>query len=88
MHFAWISVDILDSVHFLTHPSFSRMTKKRNSQKREEPGAMFFAIDLINIDISKMSETDFRIAIIKLISRLEDDINDSTVSLREEMRCN
>lgn len=40
---------------------------------------MFSAIELIDMDISKMSGMEFSIAIIKLIARL-----DNTESLREE----
>lgn len=42
-----------------------------NSQKRKEPEAMSSATELMVMDTNKMSEIEFRIAIIKLIARLE-----------------
>jgi len=47
------------------------MTRRRNSQQRKEPETVSSATELMNMDISKMSETKFRIAIIKLIARRE-----------------
>jgi len=44
--------------------------------------------DLMDMDISKMSEIDFRVAIMKLISRLEKNISDNIESLKAEMRAN
>lgn len=49
---------------------------------------MFCSTKLINMNINKMSEREFRIAIIKLIARLEKSINDNTESLRMVMRSN
>ena len=40
------------------------------------------------MDIGKMSEMEFRIASIKLITRVEKIINDNTESIRMEMRLN
>lgn len=44
--------------------------------------------ELMAMDISKMSEVEFRIAIIKSVARLEESINDNIESLRVEMRSN
>ena len=42
----------------------------------------------MDMDVSKISEIDFRVAIMKLISRLEKNINDNIESLRAGMRSN
>ena len=49
---------------------------------------MASAISLMDMDISKMSEMDFRVAIMKSISRLQKNISDNIESLRAEMRSN
>ena len=46
------------------------MTRRRNSQQKKEPEVILSATDLINMDISKMSEMEFRTTIIKLIAGL------------------
>ena len=46
------------------------MTKRRNSKQRKEADTMASATDLMDMDISKMSEIDFRVAIMKSIARL------------------
>jgi len=64
------------------------MTRRRNSQQRKEPETMASPTDLMDMDISKMSEIDFRIAIMKTIARLEKTISSNIESLRAEMRAN
>jgi len=64
------------------------MTKRRNPQQRKESETVASATDLMDKDISKMSEIDFRVAIIKSISRLEKNISNTIESLREEVRSN
>lgn len=54
-------VDILDAAQFL-QTSLKRMTR-RNYQQRKEPEIVASATDLIDMDIRKMSEIDFRVAI-------------------------
>jgi len=44
--------------------------------------------DLMDMDISKMSEIDFRVAIMKSISRFEKNISNNIESLRAEMISN
>lgn len=41
---------------------------------------------LMDMDISKMSEIDFRVAIRKSIAKLKKSINENTETLRAEMR--
>ena len=42
----------------------------------------------MDMDISKMSEMGFRVTIIKMMCRLEKNINESIETLRAEMRSN
>lgn len=53
------------------------MTRRRNSEQKKEPKIIFPATDLINMDISKMSEMEFRITIIKSLLELEKSIKDT-----------
>ena len=46
------------------------------------------ATDLMDMDISKTSEIDFRVTIMKSISRLEKNNSDTIESLGAEMRSN
>ena len=64
------------------------MTKRRNPQQRKEAETVAFGTDLMDMDISKMSEIDSRVTIMKSISRLRKNISDNIESLREEMRSN
>lgn len=57
---------ILGTAHSLTIPSLDKMTRRRHNKRK--PMAIFSATGLINIDISKMSQMEFMIAIIKLIA--------------------
>ena len=64
-------VDIFDSAHLFIHSSQDKMTQRRNSPQKKEPEVIIFsATDLIDIDISKMSEMEFRLTIIKLLAGL------------------
>ena len=49
---------------------------------------MASATELMEMDITKMSEIDFKVTIMKAISGLEKNINDNIESLRAEMRAN
>ena len=64
-------VDIFYLVHLFIHSSLGKMTRRRNSQQNKEPEVILSATDLIDIDISKMSEVEFRITITKLQAGLE-----------------
>ena len=67
------------------------MTRKRNSQQMKEPEVILLATiisNLIDMDINKMSELEFRITSIKLLARLEKNIKDIRESLNIEMKSN
>ena len=49
---------------------------------------MASATELMDMDITKMSEMVFRVTIIKMMYRLEKNINKNIESLRAEMRTN
>ena len=52
---------------------------------------MASATELMNMDITKLSEMEFRVTTVKMICRLEkinENINENIESLREEMRAN
>ena len=49
---------------------------------------MLFATDLINVDISKMSELEFKIMIIKLLAGHEKSIKDTREVLSAEIKSN
>ena len=42
----------------------------------------------MDMDITKMSEMDFRVTMVKMMCRLEKNINENIESLRAEMRTN
>ena len=46
------------------------------------------ATELIDMDITKLSEMEFRVKVVKMMCRLEKTINDNIESLRAEMRSN
>ena len=50
------------------------MSRRRNSQQQKEPEVIFYYTGLINMNISKMSELEFRIMIIKLLAGLKKSI--------------
>lgn len=49
---------------------------------------MASATDIMHMDINKMSEINFRVTIMKLISTLEKNISGNIESLGAEMRSN
>ena len=49
---------------------------------------MASATELMDMDVTKLSEMDFRVTIVKMMYRLEKNINENTESLRAEMRMN
>ena len=69
-------------------PPLQRKTKRRNPQQRKEAETVASATELMEMDITKMSEIDFKVTIMKAISGLEKNISDNIESLRAEMRCN
>ena len=56
--------------------------------QKKEPEVIFSATDLMDMDLSKMLEIEFRITIIKLPVALEKRIKDAGDSLTAEMRSN
>lgn len=56
-------VDILDWFHTLTHSCMGRMIRRRKSQQRKEPQVTFSDTELIDMDISKFSDMEFRVTI-------------------------
>ena len=49
---------------------------------------MASATEQMDMDITKLSEMDFRVTIVKMMYRLEKNINENTESLRAKMRAN
>ena len=83
-----LSLWLIFGLPILPQPSLNRMTWGKNAQPRKEPDTVVPAIDLMNMDIDKMSERDFRVAIKKSIARLDKSIRDKINSLKAEMRSN
>ena len=55
--------DIFYFVLSFIHSSLGKMTRRRNSQQKKELEVIPSPTDLINMDLSKMSEMEFRITI-------------------------
>ena len=64
------------------------MTKWKNSPQKIEQEAVLTARDLISMDISKMSELEFRITITRILVGLEKSIEDTGESLSGEIKSN
>ena len=64
-------VDIFDSAHSYSHSALDKMTRRKNSTQKKEPEVTLTATDRMDMDLSKMSEIEFRITIIKLPVNLE-----------------
>ena len=58
------------------------MRRRSPPQQRKDSESVASATELMDMDISKMSEIEFRIVIIKSIVRLEKSISDNIESLR------
>ena len=58
------------------------MTKQRNLPQKKEEEEMT-ARGLINTDISKMSELEFRTTIIRILARVEKSIESLSVEVKE-----
>jgi len=71
VYFAWGVVGIFDFVLSFIDSFLGKITRRRNSQQRKKPEMILSATDLIHMDISKMSELEFTIAMIKLLAGLE-----------------
>ena len=69
------------------------MTRRRNPiQQRKDNESVAFATELKRMDVSQLSEMEFRAAMVKMMSILEKSINENVTenieSLRAEMRTN
>ena len=68
------------------------MTRRRNPQQRKDTETVASATKLMDMDITKLSEMEFRVTMVKMMCRLEENINkninENTESLRAEMRAN
>ena len=67
------------------------MTRRRNpAQQRKDNESVASATELMNMDITKLSEMEFRVTMVKMICRLEknnkEKIKENVESLRGEMR--
>ena len=67
------------------------MTRRRNPpQQRKDNESGASATELMDMDITKLSEMEFRVTMVKMVCRLENSINknrnENIESLRAEMR--
>ena len=61
------------------------MTRWKNTPQKKEQEAVLMARDLINMVISKMSDPEFRMMIIKVLAGLEKKHGDTRESLSGEI---
>ena len=47
------------------------MTRRRNPQQRKDNESLASATELMDIDITKLSEMEFRVTMVKMMWRLE-----------------
>ena len=47
------------------------MTRRRNPQQRKEAETVTSATELMDMDITKLSEMEFRVTMVKMMCRLE-----------------
>ena len=69
------------------------MTRRRNPpQQRKDNEYVASATELMDMDITKLSDVEFRVTMVKMICRLENNINkninENIESIRAEMREN
>ena len=69
------------------------MTRRRcPPQQRKDNESVASATELMNMDITKLSEMEFRVTMVKIMCRLEksinENVNENIESLRVEMRAN
>lgn len=63
------------------------MTRRKIAPNKKDSEIMTYAADLqMDADITKISEMEFRLAIVKTIARMEKSINGNIESLRAEMK--
>ena len=61
---------------------------RRDLQQKKEQEVILSATNLIDMDISKLSGLEFRIATMKLLAELEKSIKDTREFLSAEMKSN
>ena len=71
-----------------SHSALNKMTRRKNSPQKKELEVILSATILLDMDLSTMSETQFRDTIIKLLVALKKSIKDSRDSLTAELRSN
>ena len=49
-------VHSFDSARSYSHFALDKMTRRKNSPQKEEPGAVLSATELLNVDLNTMSE--------------------------------
>ena len=68
------------------------MTRRRSPPQQRKDESVASATELMDMDITKLSEMEFRVTMVKMMSRLEKSINENVTenieSLRTEMRAN
>ena len=70
------------------------MTRRRNTpQQRKDNESVASATEIINLDVSQLSEMEFKATMVKMMSRLEksikyENVTENIESLRVEMRAN
>ena len=69
------------------------MTRRRSPpQQRKDNESVASATELMDMDITKLSEMEFRVTMVKMMCRLEksinENVNENIESLRVEMRAN
>ena len=88
MYFTLVVVDISDSSHSYSHSTLDKMTRSKNSPQKKELEVILSAIDLLDVDLCSMSETQFRSTIIELLVVLEKSLKDSRDPFTAELRSN
>ena len=73
------------ALRFHTAPGISKMTKQKNSPQKKLQEEVT-ANELIKYDINNITETEFKIILIKLITGLENSIGDSRESLDTDIK--
>ena len=53
------------------------MTRRRNPQKRKETETVASTTELMDLDITKLSEIVFRVTMFKMMCRFETNINEN-----------
>ena len=80
VHFAHVVVDIFDSAHSYSHSPLDKMTRQKNSPQKREPEVILSATDLMDMDLCKILDIEFRIIIIKFLVGFEKNTKDQRIS--------